>query len=361
MSRLEQVVLVWIALLATVWVGYDVLRTQLLTADEPRPVSPRASLAETEETATEVFRRISPSVAYIVTQTSGGQFLRPDAESLGAGSGFVWDAAGHIVTNHHVVVGAERVGVRLAGDELLRAEVVGSTADYDLAVLRLVDNHESLQPIPIGSSSDLQVGQMTFAIGSPYGLSRTLTTGVISALDRRLPTGMSREIRGVIQTDAAINPGNSGGPLLDSAGRLIGVNTAILSRSGASAGIGFAVPVDIVNRIVPQIIRDGYVPRPGIGIITLPEELAAQIDVQGIVVADVSPGSPAEAAGLQGMDAATGRLGDVVTHINGKRVLSVPDLVAELTDTGVGNEAELTVQRDGETRDVTLTVTDIGA
>ncbi|WP_119462810.1 trypsin-like peptidase domain-containing protein [Rhodospirillaceae bacterium SYSU D60014] len=361
MSRLERVVLVWIALLATVWVGYDTLRTQWLTADEPRPISPRATLSEMEETATEIFQRISPSVAYIVTQTAGGLFLPPSTEALGAGSGFIWDAAGHIVTNHHVIAGADQVGVRLGGEELLRAEVVGSTADYDLAVLRLVDNHQSLQPIPIGSSADLRVGQTTFAIGSPYGLSRTLTTGVISALDRRLPAGVNREIRGVIQTDAAINPGNSGGPLLDSAGRLIGVNTAILSQSGAFAGIGFAVPVDIVNRIVPQIIRDGYVPRPGIGITTLPEELAAQVDVQGVVVAGVSSGSPAQEAGLQGIDQATGQLGDVITHINGKRVLTVPDLVAELTDIGVGNEARLTVRRDGESREVTLTVMDISA
>jgi 2-alkenal reductase len=205
------------------------------------------------------------------------------------------------------------------------------------------------------------VGQITFAIGSPYGLNRTLTMGVISALDRTLPSGANREIRGVIQTDAAINPGNSGGPLLDSAGRLIGVNTAIVSRSGAFAGIGFAVPVDIVNRVVPQLIKEGRVPRPGIGITALPEELAAQIAVRGVVVAGVVPGSPAAKAGLEGIDEQAGRLGDIITRVNGERVLTVADLATELSEVGIGNEVKLTVIRNGEERTVTVTVTDIAA
>lgn len=167
-----------------------------------------------------------------------------------------------MVTNHHVVEGATRVAVRLDSGEAVPARVIGFAPNSDLAVLRLSENRAALRPIPIGTSDDLKVGQSVYAIGNPFGLTRSLSTGVISALERRLPAGSGREIAGVIQTDAAINPGNSGGPLLDSAGRLIGVNTAILSGSGSFAGIGFAVPADTVNRIVPKLIRDGRVPTP---------------------------------------------------------------------------------------------------
>jgi len=360
MSRLERVILVWIAALARLWVGCDMIRTERLTAGTPRPISPRASLTDLEETAVEVFERISPSVAYVVTSAARGGYLLPPSRAIGAGSGFVWDEAGHVVTNHHVIAGADEVAVRLDGGDLLPAEVIGSAPDYDLAVLRIIGNRRPLRPIPVGRSDDLRVGQITFAIGSPYGLNRTLTMGVISALDRTLPAGVNREIRGVIQTDAAINPGNSGGPLLDSAGRLIGVNTAIVSQTGAFVGIGFAVPVDIVNRVVPQLIEMGRVPRPGIGITALPEELAAQLAVRGVVVADVIPGSPAAEAGLVGIDEASGRLGDIITHVNGERVHTVAALAAKLTEIGIGNEATLTIIRNGEERTVTLTVTDIG-
>jgi 2-alkenal reductase len=239
------------------------------------------------------------------------------------------------------------------------AKVVGGAPDFDLAVLRLNESRAALHPIPVGSSADLAVGQAVYAIGNPFGLDRTLTTGVISALGRRLPTDSGREIVGVVQTDAAINPGNSGGPLLDSAGRLIGVNTAILSRSGAAAGIGFAVPVDTVNRIVPRLIAEGRVPRPGIGVMVAPEEVSARLGIPGVVIMDVVPDSPADRAGLVGADRKTGALGDVVTHVNGERVRTLAEMSEQLERAGVGGSVTLTVRRDGREREVDIDVIDI--
>jgi 2-alkenal reductase len=211
----------------------------------------------------------------------------------------------------------------------------------------------------VGNSKTLQVGQATYAIGNPFGLSRTLTTGIVSALERHLPTSQGREVRGVIQTDASINPGNSGGPLLDSSGRLIGVNTAILSESGASNGIGFAIPVDLIVRAVPQIIATGRAARPGIGISAGDERLATQLGVRGVVVAGVAPGSPAQQAGLVPLDFAKRRLGDIIVAVNGKPVLTIADLASGLDDVGVGNEATLTVQRGNEKREVKTRVIDL--
>jgi 2-alkenal reductase len=240
------------------------------------------------------------------------------------------------------------------------AAVVGADPDNDLAVVRLGGNLQVLRPIPVGTSADLRVGQQAFAIGNPFGLSRTLTTGIVSAIDRRLPTQGGREIAGVIQTDAAINPGNSGGPLLDSAGRLIGVNTAILTTTGAGGGIGFAVPVDTVNRVVPALIRDGRVPRPGIGIVVAGEDAAARADVRGLVVQRVVPGGPADRAGLTGADA-DGRTGDVIVEVGGRPVRTLADLARELVRIGVGGTAPLTVERAGQRRRVDVQVIDIGA
>jgi 2-alkenal reductase len=224
-----------------------------------------------------------------------------------------------------------------------------------------VDNTRSLPPpVPIGTSDDLKVGQLVFAIGNPFGLDQTLTTGIISALKRRLPTSGGREITNVIQTDAAINPGNSGGPLLDSAGRVIGVNTAILSPSGTSAGIGFAIPIDSVNRVVPELISRGSVPTPGIGIVAANEAAATRAGVEGVVILRTAPGSPAERAGLRGVDPATGRLGDVIVGVNGKPVRQLADLTQELERVGVGKRVALAVQRDGRETAVEVEVTDIG-
>ncbi len=349
-SRFGRYILIWILLIVSVYVADEFIRNTFLTADEPRAVTPRGSLTEMEQSTIRLFENTAPSVVYIFTQGE-------DAEGGGAGSGFVWDRAGHVVTNHHVVGGARRVAVRLDTGEVVEAKFVGSAPDYDLAVVELTGTRSQLRPIPLGESASLKVGQSVFAIGNPYGLSRTLTSGIISALDRRLPTANDREVAGVIQTDAAINPGNSGGPLVDSAGRLIGVNSAIISGSGASAGIGFAVPVDLVNRIVPQLIKTGRVPRPGIGITVVPEEMAARAGIGGLIVAGVVSGSSAEKAGLRGLEGS--KLGDVITHVNGARVHTLAEFAEALNKVGIGNRAELTVERDGSTRTVAVEVVDI--
>ena len=350
--------LIWALALVTVWVGYQLVRDLMFSAPDPRAVTPRGALAEFEQQNVDVFRSISPSVAYIFTRgRSAGPFGR--GGSGGTGSGFIWDRAGHVVTNHHVVKGASNVAVRLDSGDAIRASVVGFAEDYDLAVLKLSRPPSGLPPIPIGTSSDLKVGQAVLAIGNPFGLSRTLTTGIVSALDRRLPTETGREIAGVIQTDAAINPGNSGGPLLDSAGRLIGVNTAIISQSGTSSGIGFAVPVDVVNRIVPQLISNGKAVRPGIGISAAPEHMAAGAGIDGVVIVGVLADGSAARAGLRGVDQLSGELGDVITHVAGKPVRTIADLAAALDQIGVGNNAELTILRRQRSMVVTVAVMDI--
>jgi 2-alkenal reductase len=276
-----------------------------------------------------------------------------------SGTGFIWDAAGHIVTNNHVVEGARPVTVRLASGEVISAEIVGTAPNYDLAVLQLGRVRNPPPALPVGASADLKVGQSTFAIGNPFGLDQTLTTGVISALQRRLPTGQGREIANVIQTDAAINPGNSGGPLLDSAGRLIGVNTAIFSPSGTSAGIGFAIPVDVVNRVVPELIRNGRMPSPGIGIVAGQDAAVAQLGIEGVVVVSTLRGSPAEQAGLRGVDPQTGQIGDVIVGVNGKPVQRLSDLTTALEEAGVGQPVELTVERGNRNVTVRVQVADM--
>ena len=350
-----RVLSIWALLLATLWIGLSLYRDVFLVVDAPRAITPRGELAEFERVNIELFESVSPSVVYIFSQVrSSEQFRRRSQPQTGTGSGFVWDGAGHVVTNFHVIDNASNVAVRLDNGEAIPASIVGVAPDYDLAVLRLRSRFSSLQPIPVGTSGDLQTGQAVFAIGNPFGLSRTLTTGIISALDRRLPTETGREIRGVIQTDAAINPGNSGGPLLDSAGRLIGVNTAIISGSGASAGIGFAVPVDIVNRVVPQLIATGKASRPGIGITAASEEAAARAGIDGIVIIEVIQNGSAAAAGLRGIDQQSGTLGDVITHVNGNKVRTIAEFAAELEVVGIDNTAELTVQRQG--REILISV-----
>ena len=350
-KRIGWLALIWVLILATIYIGDQFIRDLFLTAEAPRAVTARGSLADYETSTVGLFERAAPSVVYI--------FTRGNAGGGGAGSGFMWDRVGHVVTNNHVVAGARSVAVRLDDGAAVRATVVGAAPDYDLAVVRLRDTRARLRPIPIGTSTDLKVGQAVFAIGNPFGLSRTLTTGIISALDRRLPTSNNREVAGVIQTDAAINPGNSGGPLLDSAGRLIGVNTAILSKTGASAGIGFAVPVDIVNRIVPLLIRDGSVPRPGIGIMVLEEETTARLGVDGLVITRVVPNSSAARAGLNPADFSAKQLGDVITHVNGAPVRTIAELAQQLGKVGIGNQAELTLVNRGRVRRVSVKVMNI--
>jgi 2-alkenal reductase len=299
----------------------------------------------------------APSVAYITTQgLRRGLFFAEVAQ--GAGSGFVWDERGHIVTNHHVVAGARSVQVQLDPGKSYAARIVGIAPDYDLAVLRLEDPPAGLRPIALGTSRDLRIGQAVYAIGNPFGMTRTLTQGVVSALDRHLPTTSLREIAGAIQTDAAINPGNSGGPLLDSAGRLIGVATAIRSPSGASTGVGLAIPVDLVNRIVPQLIAMGRAPQPGIGIQPFHPDIVSRAGIAGVVIARVQPGSPAARAGLRPFDERTGDLGDVIVAVDGRRVESLTAFLTELDRVGIDRTADLTVVREGRERRVKVRVVD---
>ena len=350
-KKFTRYALIWFLLIATIYVVDGFVRDIFLTGDQPRSITPRGSLTELEKSTVTLFKATAPSVVYIFTK--GNKNL-----GGGAGSGFIWDRAGHVVTNHHVVAGATSLAVRLDTGEVVNAKLVGSTPDYDLAVIRLVGTQSGREPIPLGMSSSLRVGQSVFAIGNPFGLSRTLTSGIISALNRRLPTANNREVAGVIQTDAAINPGNSGGPLVDSAGRLIGVNTSILSESGSSAGIGFAVPVDIVNKVVPQLIKVGRVPRPGIGITVLPEEVAARLGVSGLIIGDVLPGTASARAGLQGLVNGN-KIGDVITRVNGDRVRTLAEFAEALDLVGIGNRANLTVERNSVSRTVSVQVMDI--
>jgi S1-C subfamily serine protease len=270
----------------------------------------------------------------------------------GTGSGFVWDTRGNVITNFHVIQNADAAQVTLADQSNWRARVVGVAPDKDLAVLRIDAPANRLQPIPIGTSKDLHVGQSVFAIGNPFGLDQTLTTGVISALNREIESITRRPIQGVIQSDAAINPGNSGGPLLDSAGRLIGVNTAIYSPSGASAGIGFAIPVDTVNRIVPELIRSGKITRPGLGVQIADEQIAQRLGVSGVLVVDVAKGSAASKAGIQPTRRDSEgrlRLGDVIVAIDGKNVVTPNDLFLLLEKYKVGDIVTVSLLRDGKT------------
>ena len=324
-----------------------------------RGIALRGSLPEIERSTIALFERVSPSVVQVAARSAPNAFIEEDG-STASGTGFVWDEAGHIVTNDHVVKNARVMAVRFASGEVAQAEVVGTAPHYDLAVLRVRNARRLPSPIPLGTSADLKVGQAAFAIGNPFGLDQSLTSGIISALKRRLPTSGGREIANVIQTDAAINPGNSGGPLLDSAGRLVGITTAILSPSGSNAGIGFAIPVDVASRIVPEIIRNGRVPIPGIGIVAASEAVATKLGVEGLIIVRVASASPAERVGLQGVDFQTGALGDIIVEANGKRVRRLTDLTDEIEGIGVGGSIRLLLKSGNRTRSVEVPIVDIG-
>jgi 2-alkenal reductase len=356
-ERLMRIALGILVVLLGLYVLEPYVMRFFFAAEEPRPIALRGDLAPTEMTAVDIFALASPSVVHVYAQSAPRDYWHRRGATQ-SGSGFVWDQAGHIVTNNHVVANARSVSVRLADGQVLPARVVGRAPNYDIAVLRLTRGAQPA-PLPIGSSSDLRVGQQSYAIGNPFGLDQTLTTGVISALQRTLPVAAGREIADVIQTDAAINPGNSGGPLLDSAGRVIGVNTAIFSPSGAFAGIGFAVPIDTVNRIAPRLIRDGDLPTPGLGIMVGEEAIAAQLGIEGIVILRVLPGSPAAEAGLAGVDLVAGSIGDVIISVEGRPVRRMADLARALEDHGIGDRVELEVQRGSQVRTVEIEVIDV--
>lgn len=336
------------------WVGSPV-------SIEPRPIQPRGDLAEDEKATIELFRQASPSVVHITSIA-----VRRDRLSLnlleipeGTGSGFVWDDAGHIVTNLHVIETGNTARVTLADNTSLDARLVGIEPDKDIAVLKVDAPPGKLRPIPIGTSADLQVGQKVFAIGNPFGLDQTLTTGVISGLGREIQSESRRVIDGVIQTDAAVNPGNSGGPLLDSAGRLIGVNTAIVSPSGVYAGIGFAVPVDTINEIVPLLIRDGRIERAGLGLRLLPDDFAQKLGVtQGAVVLDVLETGAAAAAGIRPMfwDHDGDLRFEVILAIDGEQIRRQDDVMRVLEKRKVGEKVAVTLLRDGKQETLSITL-----
>jgi S1-C subfamily serine protease len=330
-----------------------------------RTVTPRGAL-DADETATiALFEHARESVVYISTSELVRDFWSRNVMEVprGTGSGFIWDEAGHVVTNLHVVAGASVATVRLADGRDYRAELVGASELHDIAVLRIGVDFKRPKPVPIGTSADLKVGQKVFAIGNPFGLDWTLTTGIVSALDRSQPTDDGRSvIEHLVQTDAAINPGNSGGPLLDSAGRLIGINASIYSPSGASAGIGFAIPVDTVMRVVPQLIRNGRYTQPSLGI-QIDEDInrrvVSALGVTGVAVLRVTRGSAAQAAGLQALQLSrSGEIlsGDVITAVNGSPVESVARLYSRLDDFPVGSRVILDVWRQGKTVKVAVTL-----
>jgi S1-C subfamily serine protease len=328
----------------------------------PREAAPAPSLEEDERENIRLFETAAPSVAFITTRVMEMDFWTRNVFEVpkGTGSGFLWDDRGHVVTNFHVVQDAASRGgsaqVTL-GDDDFDATLVGFADDQDLAVLRISAPRRKLVPIRIGTSRDLKVGQHVYAIGNPFGLDHTLTTGIVSALGRTIEAVSGSTIFDVIQTDAAINPGNSGGPLLDSGGRLIGVNTAIYSPSGASAGIGFAVPVDTVSRIVPELISHGRVIRPVLGV-GLDDQLSAavtrRLGVEGVLIRNVAPGGGAAEAGLRGTQRGRRSIipGDIIQKIDGKEVGSVGDLLGRLGSYRPGDTVTLTIWREGKTRDV---------
>ncbi len=329
-------------------------------SDGVRTVAARGDLAADEKATIELFEKSRDSVVFISTSRLVRDYWTRNVFAVprGTGSGFIWDDGGHVVTNYHVIEGASEATVRLADGRDYKAALVGASPAHDIAVLKIGVGIKRPPPVPVGSSRDLKVGQKVFAIGNPFGLDWTLTGGIVSALDRSLGGGQGGQaIEHLIQTDAAINPGNSGGPLLDSAGRLIGINTAIYSPSGASAGIGFAVPVDTVLRVVPELIRDGRYVRPALGVEVdeqINRQLVSATGVEGVFLLRVRPGSAADKAGLKGADVRREGIipGDVVTAVVGKPVDSVARLLARLDERKVGERVTLSVRNGEETRTV---------
>ena len=324
-----------------------------------RTITPIKHIVTEEEATIKLFEESAPSVVFITTSTVRQDYWSRNVTEIpaGNGSGFIWDREGHIVTNYHVIEKADRAQVTLSDQTTWDAELIGIEPNKDLAILKIKAPDTKLKPIPVASSHDLRVGQSVFAIGNPFGLDQTLTTGVISALGREIQSIGGRPIRGVIQTDAAINPGNSGGPLLDSNGRLIGVNTMIYSPSGASAGIGFSIPADEVNWVVPDIIQYGEVRRPILGINLVAEQHTQRLNMEGALILDVVPDSPADKFGLQATEKdLRGNiiLGDLITQINNEVISTNADLFLALEKYNPGDTVRVGYIRKDEVKSVNL-------
>ena len=334
---------------------FRILQPQFFAGNyTPRVVTPRGDLADDEKSTIDLFQNSSLSVVFITTVEPARRGRFNTENERGTGSGIIWDELGHIVTNFHVIKDVLYTGgakVTLPDGSEYNARLRGTDPDYDLCVLKIDAPPGKLPPIPIGTSADLQIGQKAFAIGCPFGLSQTLTSGIISNLGQSVISPSNTRIHGVIQTDAAINPGNSGGPLLDSAGRLIGVNTAILSPSGAYAGIGFAVPIDTVNRIVPQIIETGEPQRAGLGIVKFPDSEIERLvrngalPMPGILISEVRENSAAAQIGLQ---ETYNRIGDLIIGLDGKKVANESDLFEVLDSKKVGDSVRVKFLRGKE-------------
>lgn len=353
----------FVAVLAlnTAWVIKSVIapsESDLLYAETPNMVdiSTRQDLTPEEKGTIAIFRHNNPSVVYISTvQRVLNMWTRDISEvPSGTGTGFLWDKQGHIITNYHVISNNKTARVRLNNKKTYTAKVVGISKRHDIAVLKLITGENLPRAIQPGRSNSLIVGQKVFAIGNPFGLEHTLTTGIISALGRTIKT-RNVEMDDLIQTDAAINPGNSGGPLLDSAGRLIGMNVAIYSPSGASAGIGFAIPVDKINRVVPNIIKNGRYIRPYVGINandTANKVLLKELGIKGVLILEVERNSPAHRAGLQDSKLINGDLvlGDIITSINNIPVETVNDFLDIIEQYKINDTVMLGVLRAGKTK-----------
>jgi len=318
---------------------------------------------EDETNTTEVFSGASPSVVYVTSTALRRQMFSLNVLEIpqGAGSGFIWDDSGLIVTNYHVVARANKLTVTLSDQREFEAQVVGLAPERDLAVLRLTDPPEGLVELPLGDSSELSVGRKVLAIGNPFGLDTTLTVGVVSALGREIQSPSSRKIRGVIQTDAAINPGNSGGPLLNSLGQLIGVNTAIYSPSGASAGIGFAIPVNTVREVVPQLIAYGKILRPILGIERASDQWIRRNQIEGVPIVRTYRGFPADDAGMVG--ARRGNrgeilLGDIIVEVDGQPITNNDDFLSAMERHRVGDTVEITTIRGSSKQSFAVRLTE---
>ncbi len=346
--------------------GFWQIRSSNIAAAEdaptPQGISNPATVSD-EQNSIEVYKSLSPGVAFITTSSQAQNFYGEEFETeKGNGSGSVIDAQGHILTNFHVVEGSTKLTVSFGGEKNYTAKVIGGDPDTDLAVIKIEPAADKLTVVPLGDSDQLEVGQKVLAIGNPFGLDRTLTTGVISGLQRPIRARNGRPIEGAIQTDASINPGNSGGPLLDKFGRMIGINSQILSPQGGSVGVGFAIPVSIAKRVIPQLIQYGEVRRPKLGATLYSVEQLSEQGIKmpvpkGLLVRSVSPGGSAATAGLRGLSQDSGGelvLGDIITSIDGSAIADLDDLYKLLDKKQIGDTVQVEIYRNNKAQKVAV-------